>query len=83
MIVLCLISRAGITGYSATLVSTMAKMVAQRTLAAMSIKIRGCDHENSSVDGRDRLRSKDPTLRTNVKDPPKSMRPSLVLGDKV
>lgn len=76
--VLCLISRMGITGYTATLVSTITKITTHTPLADMSPHISGCDQGSSSVDFRDKPSSKHPTVRTSVNDPKKSIRCSLV-----
>jgi len=78
----CLMSRIGITGSAATLVSTKTKITAHMPLADMRPHIRGCDQESSSVDLRDNPSSRHPTVRTSVKDPRKSIRPSLVRTGK-
>ena len=78
----CLISRIGITGYAATLVSTITKQTPHTPLADMRPHIRGCDQGSSSVDFKDNPSSKHPTVRTSVNDPKKSIRLSLVRRGK-
>jgi len=57
-------------------------MTPHRLLADKRPHIRGCDQGSSSVDFRDNPSSKDPTVRTSVSDPRKSIRASLVRRDK-
>ena len=75
---LCFISRIGITGDMATLVSTITKMYPQIPLANMRPHISGCDQGNPSIDLRDKPSSRHPMVRTRVNDPKKSIRLSLV-----
>ena len=76
--VLCFINRMGITGDTATLVSTMKKINPQIPLADMRPHVSGCDQGSPSIDLRDKPSSKHPTVRTRVNDPRKSVRLSLV-----
>ena len=76
--VLCFASLIGITGDTAILVSTMKNINPQTPLADMRPHMSGCDQGRPSIDLRDKPRSKDPTVRTSVNDPRKSIRLSLV-----
>ena len=75
---LCFISRIGITGDTATLVSTVRKINPQTPLANMRLHMSGCDQGSPSIDARDKPSNRHPTVRTSVNDPRKSIRFSLV-----
>ena len=75
---LCCISRIGITGDTAILVSTVRKTNPQTPLADMRPHMSGCDQGSPSIDLRDKPSSRHPTVRTRVNDPRKSIRLSLV-----
>ena len=75
---LCFISRIGITGDTATLVSTIRKINPQTPLADMRLHMSECDQGSPSIDLRDKPSSRHPTVRTRVNDPKKSIRLSLV-----
>lgn len=72
--VLCFMSLMGITGYAATLISMMTKITAHIPLEEMRPHINGCDQGSSSVDFKDKPSNNDPTVRTSVNDPKKSIR---------